>query len=222
MIRVHLLADTEYFGFFSSYLGSFEGIEFVGIKPDILFDASFLHPHQKLAAISKLDLTDTLTVSNSLTVSATTAQKAAGAPNVIGMPLFPHYFERQNVIEYSYPVGTALSNETLENFLALLGKTGEKVEDSIAGIFPRTLAMIVNEAAFAIQEGVALAEDIDIAMKLGTNYPQGPLAWCDEIGADSVVAVLDALASEYSPDRYRVSTLLRRKAEARLKFFGNF
>jgi 3-hydroxybutyryl-CoA dehydrogenase len=115
-------------------------------------------------------------------------------------------------------VGAGGGRGEATRFLALLGKTSEQINDAIAGVFPRTLAMIINEAAFAVQESVALPQDIDTAMKLGTNYPKGPLAWCDEIGAEAIVAVLDALAREYGSDRYRVAALLRRKAEAGLKF----
>jgi len=80
--------------------------------------------------------------------------------------------------------------------------------------------MIINEAAFALQENVATAADIDMAMKLGTNYPKGPLAWCDEIGAYTVVAILEALQIEYGHDRYRVAPLLRLKAEAGRNFLN--
>ena len=219
MIRIQLLADTEYFSFFSSYFGAIEGIEIVGGTPDILIDATFLHPKQKLQSLSKLDSHHSIVISNSLTVSATRAQKAVGKSyQVIGMPILPHYFARQAKVEYAFSVGTHPDATQIEDLLTALGKSGEKIGDAIGGVFPRTLAMIINEAAFAVQESVASPADIDLAMKLGTNYPQGPLAWCDEVGADSIVAILDALSHEYGADRYRVASLLRRNSEARIRF----
>jgi 3-hydroxybutyryl-CoA dehydrogenase len=191
----------------------------VGQTPDILFDAMFLSPEVKLSSLSRLDAGSALIVTNTLTVSATTAKAALSEKRtIVGMPVFPNYFDRQSVVEYSVPFGQHIDTAPLLDFLGVLGKSGEEVKDSIAGVFPRTLAMIVNEAAFAVEEQVATASDIDLAMKLGTNYPKGPLAWCDEIGAMAIVAVLDALQTEYDPARYRVAPLLRRHAEAGVPF----
>lgn len=74
----------------------------------------------------------------------------------------------------------------------------------------RSVAMLANEAADAVNQGVCSAADADTAMCLGTNYPRGPLAWADALGLPWVVALLDHLAAGYGEDRYRVSPLLRR------------
>jgi 3-hydroxybutyryl-CoA dehydrogenase len=86
------------------------------------------------------------------------------------------------------------------------------IADSPALILPRLVCMLANEAAFAVGEGVADGDTIDRAMTLGVNYPQGPLAWAQEIGHGRVVAVLDHLRAEYGEERYRVAPLLRRWA----------
>ncbi|MGF6273549.1 3-hydroxybutyryl-CoA dehydrogenase [Massilia sp. UYP11] len=78
----------------------------------------------------------------------------------------------------------------------------------------RTLAMLANEAADAVNQGVCSARAVDIAMQKGVNYPRGPLAWADAVGLRHVVAVLANLAAAYGEDRYRVSPLLRRKLAA--------
>jgi 3-hydroxyacyl-CoA dehydrogenase len=70
--------------------------------------------------------------------------------------------------------------------------------------------MLANFAADAVAQQVASAADIDTAMRLGTNYPLGPLAWADRWGASVIVAVLDAMAAYYGDGRYRASALLRR------------
>ena len=74
----------------------------------------------------------------------------------------------------------------------------------------RIVCQLVNEAAFALQKGVGSAADIDTAMRLGFNYPRGPLEWGDSIGLDHVLAVLDALHEELGEERYRAAPLLRR------------
>jgi 3-hydroxybutyryl-CoA dehydrogenase len=84
----------------------------------------------------------------------------------------------------------------------------------------RVLATIVNEAASAVEDGVATPEAIDTAMRLGTNYPSGPLEWGERIGLASVVHTLDALHGSVPDGRYRVVPLLRSLAERGGSFFG--
>ena len=79
-------------------------------------------------------------------------------------------------------------------------------------VFERILAMLINEAVDAVQMRVATAEDIDLAMTRGVNYPKGLLAWCDEIGLERVLGWMTRLQSEYGEDRYRPSPLLRKMA----------
>jgi 3-hydroxybutyryl-CoA dehydrogenase len=80
-------------------------------------------------------------------------------------------------------------------------------------ILERVVSCLVNEAAFAVEEGVADPDDVDIAMKLGLNHPRGPFEWREELGAGRIVATLDTLAenahSEHEAERYRVADSLR-------------
>jgi len=101
-----------------------------------------------------------------------------------------------------------------EEFLRSLGKEPVRIADCVGGVLPRVVANLANEAAFALMEGVASAEDIDQAMQLGTNYPHGPLTWADRIGLDQVAGVLGALGEFYGSDRYRVAPLLRQLVSA--------
>ncbi len=73
----------------------------------------------------------------------------------------------------------------------------------------RIVCQVINEAAFAVAEGVGSAAAVDAGMVHGLNYPRGILRWADEIGLDHVLAVLDALYEELREDRYRASPLLR-------------
>jgi 3-hydroxybutyryl-CoA dehydrogenase len=85
--------------------------------------------------------------------------------------------------------------------------------DDVAGLaVMRTVAMLANEAADAVTQGVASPADLDLAMQKGVNYPRGPLAWADAIGAARIRDVLANLAAHYGEDRYRIAPLLARRA----------
>lgn len=85
------------------------------------------------------------------------------------------------------------------------------VEDRVGMVKPRIIFMIINEACFTLQEGTASIEDIDTAMKLGTNYPFGPFEWCDQIGITNVFEVLASLYEDTKDERYKICPLLKTK-----------
>jgi 3-hydroxybutyryl-CoA dehydrogenase len=82
----------------------------------------------------------------------------------------------------------------------------------------RTVAMLANEAADAVNQGVCDARAVDTAMQKGVNYPRGPLAWADAVGIDYLRTVLANLCAAYGEDRYRISPLIQRKAATGAKF----
>ncbi|MDQ7028946.1 MAG: 3-hydroxyacyl-CoA dehydrogenase family protein [Ardenticatenia bacterium] len=96
------------------------------------------------------------------------------------------------------------------------GKEPVPIADTVGGVWPRIVVNVINEAAFALGDRIASAEDIDLAMRLGTNYPRGPLAWGDLIGLDQVMGILEALGEAYGPDVYRPAPLLRQLVHAGL------
>jgi 3-hydroxybutyryl-CoA dehydrogenase len=104
-----------------------------------------------------------------------------------------------------------------EAFMWTLGREPVWIVDAPGMIAPRVVAMLINEAVFAVLEGVAEAETIDLAMKLGVNYPHGLIEWGAALGWQRVLAVLENLQAEYGEDRYRPCRLIRRwaRAEAR-------
>jgi 3-hydroxybutyryl-CoA dehydrogenase len=108
------------------------------------------------------------------------------------------------------PDTAASAAAAAERFFATLGKHTEWVGDAPGLVLGRIVCQVVNEAAFALGEGVGGAADIDAGMVHGLNYPRGILAWADEIGLDHVLGVLDALGLERGEERYRAAPLLRR------------
>jgi 3-hydroxybutyryl-CoA dehydrogenase len=105
---------------------------------------------------------------------------------------------------------------TAQRFCESIGLKTYQVEDAPGGVLARTVCCLINEAAAALQESIATAAEIDQAMKLGLNYPDGPLAWGDKLGLDRVLAVLDGLYAEYKEERYRPSPFLRKLVRAGL------
>ena len=100
----------------------------------------------------------------------------------------------------------------LAQIMQALGWEYEIVEDSVGLVTPRVVCMIINEAYMAAEEGTASREDINIAMRLGTNYPKGPFEWCEEIGVRQVYSVLDAVYKATGNERYKISALLAQEA----------
>ncbi len=105
-------------------------------------------------------------------------------------------------------------------FFQALGKQVSVIDDVAGLVVMRTVCMLANEGADAVNQQVCDAAAVDLAMLAGVNYPRGPLAWADAIGLDLVVKTLDNLAAGYGEDRYRVSPLLRRKVFANTPFFN--
>ena len=97
-------------------------------------------------------------------------------------------------------------------WLSLFGFAPQQIEDTPGLIVARTLAMLINEAADAVQQGVCSETDADRAMCLGVNYPAGPFEWLASWGPAAVIRLIDALDAGYRGERYRVSPWLRQRA----------
>jgi 3-hydroxybutyryl-CoA dehydrogenase len=146
------------------------------------------------------------TSSISLTELGATTERPA---KVIGM----HFMNPPAVLQLVEIVrGLATSDETCETVRALakrMGKVTILAKDYAGFIVNRILLPMINEAIYAVYEGVGSVEDIDSGMKLGTNQPMGPLALADLIGLDTCLAILERLHTSLGEDKYRPCPLLR-------------
>lgn len=148
--------------------------------------------------------------SNTSSISITQLGEATKrAAQVIGM----HFF---NPVPIMQPVevvrGEHTSDETIACIVQLaqtLGKTPVVVKDSPGFISNRVLCPMLNEAIYALQEGIATREGIDTIMKLGMNHPMGPLALADLIGLDTLLAILEVLHRGFGDDKFAPAPLLR-------------
>ena len=99
----------------------------------------------------------------------------------------------------------------LQSICEMLNTKYLVVDDRVGLVTPRIICMIINEAYYTVQEGTASREDIDKAMKLGTNYPYGPFEWCDRIGVHHVYELLEALHEDTRDERYKICPLLKKE-----------
>ena len=101
--------------------------------------------------------------------------------------------------------------EKLRDICGQLGTDYQVVDDRVGMVTPRILCMIINEACYTLQEGTASIQDIDLGMKLGTNYPKGPFEWANAIGIEHVYKVLEAVYEDTKEERYKICPLLKTK-----------
>jgi 3-hydroxybutyryl-CoA dehydrogenase len=137
---------------------------------------------------------------------------ARGEPGAVGFHVLPP-LEAATLVELTrLPTTPSFAAEAAEGFFTALGLAYEWVGDAPGLVLGRIVAQLVNEAAFAIGEGVGSADDIDTGLVLGLSHPRGPVAWSRAIGLPHALAILDGLWEERREERYRPAPLLRRQA----------
>lgn len=162
---------------------------------------------------------DAILASNTSSISITKLCAATRRPDrVMGMH-FMNPVPKMTLVELIR--GLPTSDDTYQSVKTLSEKMGKKtvnVKDFPGFIVNRILLPMINEAVYCLHEGTGSVEDIDAAMKLGTNQPMGPLALADLIGLDICLAIMEVLQRETGDSKYRPCTLLRKYVEA--GYFG--
>jgi 3-hydroxybutyryl-CoA dehydrogenase len=185
---------------------------------DLVIEAATENPELKLKLFTDLDRLakpGAILASNTSSISITKIGAITQRPkNVIGM----HFMNPVPLMKLVEVIrGLATSDETTAATMEIcrkLGKEPVEANDSPGFISNRILCPMINEAIFALQEGIGTPEAIDTVMKLGMNHPMGPLTLADLIGLDVVLFVMEVLQRDMGDDKYRPCPLLRKMVDA--------
>ena len=193
--------------------------DIAGVKDaDLIIEAASENMEAKKALFKELDELvgpDTILASNTSSLSITEIAMATQRPEkVVGM----HFFNPVPAMKLVEIINGLLTseetNKTVTDLAAELGKTPVQVKEAPGFVVNRILIPEINEAIEILNEGIATAEDIDTAMKLGCNHPMGPLALGDLIGLDVCLAIMNTLYTEFGDPKYRPSILLKKMVRA--------
>jgi 3-hydroxybutyryl-CoA dehydrogenase len=201
-------------------LGRIQGTtDYAAIAPaDIVVEAATENLDLKLRILRQIDSLvrkEAVIATNTSSISISQLAAVVSRPErVIGM----HFFNPVPVMALLELIrGMQTSEETLQQaqaFAKLVGKTPIVAKNSPGFVVNRILCPMINEAIFALQEGLATAEDIDTGMRLGCNQPIGPLALADLIGLDTMLSVMNVFYEGFNDSKYRPAPLLKEMVAA--------
>ncbi len=196
---------------------TYDTVESLENNIDLVIEAIIENKAAKLSLYNQLNKIvneNCIFASNTSSISITELAAQSRADRFIGM----HFMNPVPVMQLIEIIrGYATSDSTYQVIKALaldLDRTPVEVFDYPGFIANRILMPMINEAIFALYEGVASAEDIDIVMKLGMNHPMGPLTLADFIGLDVCLAIMEVLLEGFNDSKYRPCPLLKKMVAA--------
>lgn len=189
-------------------LGAHEDVGHSITHADVVFDFVIDRHPERFQVYATRSLV--VFLNTAMTTLASLVRPANGTMQctVFGFNGFPSLFNREFL-----EVCVLRTDDTaqLANVCAMLKTEYLVVDDRVGLVTPRVICMIINEAYYTVQENTASRRDIDLAMKLGTNYPYGPFEWCNKMGLKNVYELLDALYRDTHDERYKISALMKKE-----------
>ncbi|NCV59492.1 MAG: 3-hydroxybutyryl-CoA dehydrogenase, partial [Betaproteobacteria bacterium] len=187
-------------------------------RADLIIEAATEQEALKRSILTNIDALakpQSIVATNTSSISITALAATSSRPErFVGM----HFFNPVPVMQLVEIISGLQTSEVVAQTVAALaralGKTPIGVKNSAGFVVNRLLCPMINEAIFALQEGLARAEDIDAGMRLGCNHPIGPLALCDMIGLDVQLAVMEVLYASFNDTKYRPAPLLKEMVAA--------
>ncbi|WMY76537.1 3-hydroxyacyl-CoA dehydrogenase PaaH [Buttiauxella selenatireducens] len=197
-----------------------ESLPYQAVQP-VSAQAGHIQRHGRAAWLNNTDSCDSVTDSSlelddvwvQVTQGETATQLAKRLQRPVVLLDLVNDWQRSPLVVLAAAAGnTPEQTAKVVRFFQQQGKQVLMLSDYPGMLVWRTVAMLANEASDALQKGVACEQDIDTAMRLGVNYPHGPLAWGAELGWQNVLRLLENLQQHYGEERYRPTSLLRQRA----------
>ncbi len=177
-------------------------------KADVVFDFSTEENPEALAQYATHPQTAVFLNSVTFSLAEQAVYQSTIECKLFGFNGHPTFIER-DLLEVSFYAEE--DKGYLEKIMSKLSLITELVDDRVGMVTPRIIAMIINEAFYTVMEGTATKDDIDLGMKLGTNYPMGPFEWAGKWGVRNVYEVLEALFEDTKDERYKICPLLKKE-----------
>jgi 3-hydroxybutyryl-CoA dehydrogenase len=192
------------------FIGPEQPLPSTGENPLVIWDFCMDEDPDRLRLYKQYEPGDCLLFANLVRTGLSHLLAAYELPKLVIVSFcgMPGFFNRP-LLELS--VHKESQKAFIEEILSDYKTEAVFVEDRVGMITPRVVCMIINEAYYTLQEGTATKQDIDLGMKLGTNYPYGPFEWAGKIGLAEVYRLLDALWLDTREERYKICPLLKKE-----------
>lgn len=216
MEKVFLIGDNE--SIISELSGlmknNYEIADELDESVDIIFELTNFNKEIKFNILNFIDSKNSNAALISASLCITALEQCANSAHperITGAALYPGFSQAAG-IELSKTKFTSDKNfSKAREFFEKAGKEVFTVTDRPGMVSMRIIAMIINEAYLVLQEQTSDSKDIDTAMKLGTNYPLGPVEWSEKLGVELVYNIMKSMYDEYGEDRYRITPLLKER-----------
>ncbi|MBK8554062.1 MAG: hypothetical protein IPL53_24640 [Ignavibacteria bacterium] len=181
---------------------------------DFIFELTNFNKEIKFNILNFIDEKNSKAVIISSSLCITALEQAVNSKHperITGAGLYPTFSEVKGIEITKTNLTSPETFDKVKKLFENVEKEVHEVVDRPGMVSLRIISMIINEAYLVLQEGTSNREDIDTAMKLGTNYPYGPIEWSERIGVELVYNILRSMFDEFGDDRYRITPLLKEK-----------